>query len=183
MNEFSALPYIVIIPRTFSVQCSGHQHKLQRLPSIKQFSKDNQQKVRIQVSFVNLKKGGRSESRPSQSNQPLHWLTHLINKHMGDRSKIWVALKTPQKNSCGAEKEPCLPGRLPAWTRSRRIVQRQCGTFFRANKGLLLPYLSSMIEYPQVSPTRSQRSSAIRSDTPIAEILRGCVTIMFASAP
>ena len=44
-------------------------------------------------------------------------------------------------------------------------------------------FLSSIIEYPQVSPTRSQRSSAMRSETPMALIRRGCVTMIFASAP
>lgn len=42
---------------------------------------------------------------------------------------------------------------------------------------------SSLMEYPDVSPTRSHRSDATRSDTPIAEMRLGWVTIMLASAP
>lgn len=42
---------------------------------------------------------------------------------------------------------------------------------------------SNLIEYPHVSPTFSVRSSAIRSETPIALIRLGCVTMIFVAAP
>lgn len=44
-------------------------------------------------------------------------------------------------------------------------------------------FFSNLIEYPHVSPTFSVLSCDIRSDTPIALIRLGCVTMMFVNAP
>ena len=84
-----------------------------------------------------------------------------------------IAQRTSSTNMCDTE------------ARSGSHCSRRNKTPVVQRSSLVLEeiFFSNLMEYPHVSPTFSVLSSAIRSDTPIALIRLGCVTIMLVMAP